>query len=80
MKEREKRKKIFFLLVFLSFLVLSFFYFLEMKILLSRVSLKENLKMFNPPVKGLLEEFKEKTFSKIKKFKENLPSVYEREP
>jgi len=53
MKEREERKKIFFLLVFLSFLVLSFFYFLEVKILLSRVSLKENLKIFNPPYKGL---------------------------
>ena len=70
MKEREKRKKIFFLLVFLSFLVLSFFYFLEVKILLSRVSLKENLKIFNPPIKGLLEEFKKNTFSKIKKFYE----------
>ncbi len=80
MKEREERKKIFFLLVFLSFLVLSFFYFLEVKILLSRVSLKENLKMFNPPVKGLLEEFKEKFSSKIKKFKENITPVYERKP
>ncbi len=80
MKEREKRKKIFFLLVLLSFLVLSFFYFLEMKILLSKVSLKENLKIFNPPVKGLLEEFKEKTFSKIKRFKENIAPLYERKP
>lgn len=80
MKEREKRKKIFFLLVFLSFLALSFFYFLEMKILLSRVSLKENLKIFNPPVKGLLEEFKEKFSSKVKKFKESIAPLYEREP
>ena len=80
MKEREKRKKIFFLLVFLSFLVLSSFYFLEIKVLLSKVSLRKDLKMFNPPVKGLLEEFKEKFSSKIKKFKESIAPFYERKP